>query len=212
MPYADPEKAREAARERKRKQRANPGAIAAEKERTAELREARGDLDPSQVVDEEAFSKMLERSGFRCFWCRGKGLRSQFVQCLLTPTTAGGRRTANNVVPACEPCTGAKGNLSAAEYLELREKRRAAGSLPPPLQPIPIAPQHKVGEREVPGGWYWVNDDKRPRRFRPAMTVDDIEVDFVDGPPFCDITKRRFADLDRVRPVPRRYDPKDLLT
>lgn len=73
----------------------------------------------------ETRQAVLSKWGLICFYC-GDVLQNPTLDHLV-PSSKGGKFTLANLVPACDCCNRAKGNLSVEEYRMLVYRNTAAG-------------------------------------------------------------------------------------
>src|SRR5258708_7849509 len=73
----------------------------------------------------ETRQSVLSKWGHICFYC-GDILKNPTLDHLV-PSSNGGKFTLLNLVPACDCCNRAKGNLSVEEYRMLVYRNTAAG-------------------------------------------------------------------------------------
>lgn len=58
---------------------------------------------------------ILDEFEYRCAYCNVEGVPLQLEH--MTPLSRGGRHTASNVVPACQPCNASKHTRTALEFI-----------------------------------------------------------------------------------------------
>ena len=87
---------------------------------------------------------VFTRDGFRCQYCKGKLPMSKLTYDHVIPRSCGGRTEWTNIVTACKPCNGRKGNRTPDESgMFPSTAPRQPKSLPliPPLIDIARAPR-----------------------------------------------------------------------
>lgn len=72
------------------------------------------------------WEELLSASGFKCFYC-GTSIEEGVGKNLATrdhviPIMRGGHDDIDNIVPACKSCNSSKGNMTAEEYINYRER------------------------------------------------------------------------------------------
>lgn len=61
--------------------------------------------------------QILERDRFRCHWCGTPARETKLVIDHIVPLAAGGEDHPRNMVAACQPCNGGKGDLILMEVV-----------------------------------------------------------------------------------------------
>jgi 5-methylcytosine-specific restriction endonuclease McrA len=82
-----------------------------------------------------------------CYYCGTPLTQQAATMDHVVPVAQGGRSVRGNVVPACKACNTAKGGLSAAEWLLLRERATVAARANEDASAMRAEP-HQVRDQE----------------------------------------------------------------